>query len=130
MGAGLLAMANDAQCQTCTFLNTCQITTSHKKAPPDDSGGAFAYRGKAGLHHAAHTTHAAHVWHAASWFVFLDLSDHRLSGDHQAGNRRSRLQSRTAFSQSTRWDTLDDDRENGCIRSVEHAYSPWRTACE
>ena len=28
-----------------------------------------------------------------------------------------------AFSQSTRWDTLDDDRENGCVRSVEHAYS-------
>ncbi|NNC79442.1 MAG: dihydroxy-acid dehydratase, partial [Acidimicrobiales bacterium] len=28
-----------------------------------------------------------------------------------------------AFSQSTRWDSLDVDRENGCIRSVEHAYS-------
>ncbi|WP_372927504.1 dihydroxy-acid dehydratase, partial [Marinobacter sp.] len=29
----------------------------------------------------------------------------------------------TAFSQSTRWPSLDGDRENGCIRSVEHAYS-------
>ena len=28
-----------------------------------------------------------------------------------------------AFSQSTRWPSLDGDRENGCIRSVEHAYS-------
>jgi len=28
-----------------------------------------------------------------------------------------------AFSQSTRWDTLDDDRAEGCIRSLEHAYS-------
>ncbi|GGM12619.1 dihydroxy-acid dehydratase [Pseudomonas asuensis] len=28
-----------------------------------------------------------------------------------------------AFSQATRWDTLDDDRAEGCIRSVEHAYS-------
>ncbi|TNF35255.1 MAG: dihydroxy-acid dehydratase, partial [Gammaproteobacteria bacterium] len=28
-----------------------------------------------------------------------------------------------AFSQSTRWPSLDDDRENGCIRSLEHAYS-------
>ena len=28
-----------------------------------------------------------------------------------------------AFSQSTRWETLDDDREHGCIRSVAHAYS-------
>lgn len=28
-----------------------------------------------------------------------------------------------AYSQDTRWDTLDTDRENGCIRSVEHAYT-------
>lgn len=28
-----------------------------------------------------------------------------------------------AFSQSCRWDTLDDDRANGCIRSKEHAFS-------
>ena len=34
------------------------------------------------------------------------------------------IPTQTAFSQSTRWETLDDDRENGCIRSVEHAYSP------
>jgi len=31
--------------------------------------------------------------------------------------------SQTAFSQDTRWDTLDDDREKGCIRELEHAYS-------
>ncbi len=28
-----------------------------------------------------------------------------------------------AFSQDCRWPSLDDDRENGCIRSKEHAYS-------
>ena len=28
-----------------------------------------------------------------------------------------------AFSQDCRWDTLDDDRENGCIRSIDHAFS-------
>ena len=28
-----------------------------------------------------------------------------------------------AFSQDKRWSTLDDDRANGCIRSVAHAYS-------
>ncbi|MDC0664050.1 dihydroxy-acid dehydratase [Marinobacter sp. SS21] len=28
-----------------------------------------------------------------------------------------------AFSQSTRWPSLDGDRANGCIRSEEHAYS-------
>ncbi|MFI6578018.1 dihydroxy-acid dehydratase [Nocardiopsis sp. NPDC050513] len=28
-----------------------------------------------------------------------------------------------AYSQSTRWDSLDTDREKGCIRSVPHAYT-------
>lgn len=28
-----------------------------------------------------------------------------------------------AFSQNCRWETLDDDRQNGCIRSIEYAYS-------
>ena len=28
-----------------------------------------------------------------------------------------------AFSQSTRWPTIDADRQGGCIRSLEHAYS-------
>ncbi len=28
-----------------------------------------------------------------------------------------------AFSQDCRWDTLDDDRVNGCIRNLENAYS-------
>ncbi len=28
-----------------------------------------------------------------------------------------------AFSQDCRWDTLDDDRADGCIRSIEHAFS-------
>ncbi|KDM92004.1 dihydroxy-acid dehydratase [Photobacterium galatheae] len=28
-----------------------------------------------------------------------------------------------AFSQDCRWDSLDDDRENGCIRNKEHAFS-------
>ncbi|MET7715134.1 dihydroxy-acid dehydratase [Streptomyces sp. NPDC005407] len=33
------------------------------------------------------------------------------------------VRSATAFSQSERWDSLDVDAENGCIRSVEQAYS-------
>ena len=28
-----------------------------------------------------------------------------------------------AFSQDCRWDTLDDDRQEGCIRTREHAFS-------
>ncbi|MES2605404.1 MAG: dihydroxy-acid dehydratase [Pseudomonadota bacterium] len=33
------------------------------------------------------------------------------------------IPTQTAFSQSTRWPTLDLDRHNGCIREVSHAYS-------
>ena len=33
------------------------------------------------------------------------------------------IPTQTAFSQSTRWPTLDADRQNGCIHSVEHAFS-------
>jgi dihydroxy-acid dehydratase len=33
------------------------------------------------------------------------------------------IPTQTAFSQDCRWPSLDLDRENGCIRNVEHAYS-------
>ena len=33
------------------------------------------------------------------------------------------IPTQTAFSQATRWPTLDGDRANGCIRSLEHAFS-------
>ncbi|MDT3502328.1 dihydroxy-acid dehydratase [Stenotrophomonas maltophilia] len=33
------------------------------------------------------------------------------------------IPTQVAFSQATRWPTLDVDRADGCIRSVEHAYS-------
>ena len=33
------------------------------------------------------------------------------------------IPTQTAFSQATRWPTLDLDRHNGCIREVSHAYS-------
>ncbi|MAC46249.1 dihydroxy-acid dehydratase [Oceanospirillum beijerinckii] len=33
------------------------------------------------------------------------------------------IPTQTAFSQAARWPTLDGDRANGCIRSLEHAFS-------
>ena len=33
------------------------------------------------------------------------------------------IPTQTAFSQATRWSSADGDREGGCIRSLEHAYS-------
>jgi len=33
------------------------------------------------------------------------------------------IPTQTAFSQATRWSSVDSDREGGCIRSIEYAYS-------
>jgi len=33
------------------------------------------------------------------------------------------IPTQTAFSQETRWPSLDDDRANGCIRSIDNAFS-------
>src|SRR5471030_33211 len=67
------------------------------KKPRLLSQAGFFYRGKAGLHHAAHATHTAHVWHTAASRAFIfDLSDHGFGGDHQAGDGSRCLKSRTS----------------------------------
>jgi dihydroxy-acid dehydratase len=48
----------------------------------------------------------------------LDDSVKKFFMDGPAG-----IPTQTAFSQSTRLPSLDDDRENGCIHSIENAYS-------
>lgn len=47
-----------------------------------------------------------------------DEAVHRFFRAGPAGIRTTQ-----AFSQDTRWETVDNDRENGCIRSKTHAYS-------
>jgi dihydroxy-acid dehydratase len=57
----------------------------------------------------------------AEWDIASDtVSPEAVELFHAApgGKRTTR-----AYSQDTRWDTLDTDREKGCIRSVEHAYT-------
>ena len=56
----------------------------------------------------------------AQWDIALDPADD-VKTFWRAGP--AGIPTQTAFSQATRWDTVDDDRENGCIRSVENAYS-------
>ncbi|WP_448565740.1 dihydroxy-acid dehydratase [Thalassotalea ganghwensis] len=47
--------------------------------------------------------------------------DEAIKQFYQAGP--AGIRTTQAFSQSCRYDSLDDDRENGCIRALEHAYS-------
>ena len=56
----------------------------------------------------------------AKWDIALDPSE-EVKKFWRAGP--AGIPTQVAFSQATRWDTVDDDRENGCIRSAENAYS-------
>ncbi|MEU6123980.1 dihydroxy-acid dehydratase [Streptomyces sp. NPDC047123] len=79
------------------------------------------YRGGL-LNEDVHTVHSPSI---KEWLDTWDVrsgsaSDEALELWHAApGCRRSA----EAFSQSERWDTLDTDAANGCIRDVAHAYS-------
>ncbi|MFD5428055.1 dihydroxy-acid dehydratase [Streptomyces sp. NPDC127084] len=79
------------------------------------------YRGGL-LNEDVHTVHSASL---ADWIKTWDVRGGSPSAEavelwHAAPGC---VRSATAFSQSERWESLDTDAENGCIRSVEHAYS-------
>ncbi|MCX7207416.1 MAG: dihydroxy-acid dehydratase [Proteobacteria bacterium] len=90
------------------------------------AGGVMALLGelnRAGLIHAdAKTVHAPTMGEAlAKWDISVNDKDseaHRFFSAAPGG-----VATTIAFSQSMRWPELDLDRENGCIRSKEHAYS-------
>ncbi|PJI93270.1 dihydroxy-acid dehydratase [Luteimicrobium subarcticum] len=79
------------------------------------------YRGGL-LNEDVHTVHSDSIkeW-LGTWDVRSgEASDEALDLFHAApGGQRSA----TAFSQSSRWESLDTDAANGCIRDVAHAYS-------
>ncbi len=56
----------------------------------------------------------------AEWDI-MQTDKEEVKQFYQAGP--AGIPTQTAFSQSTRWPSLDSDREEGCIRSIEHAYS-------
>jgi dihydroxy-acid dehydratase len=106
----------------------CKVAPSTQKYHVEDvhrAGGVMAILGeldRAGLlDTSARTVHAATLGDALrAW----DIKQTSAPGVHEffrAGP--AGIPTQQAFSQSTRWPSLDDDRAEGCIRSVEHAYS-------
>ncbi len=89
------------------------------------AGGVMAILGeldRAGLlHKEALTVHASNMAEALSqWDIRVTADKAHLNFYKAApGN----VPTQQAFSQNKRWDSLDLDRENGCIRDVAHAYS-------
>ncbi|MFF4044430.1 dihydroxy-acid dehydratase [Streptomyces sp. NPDC001816] len=90
------------------------------------AGGIPALLGE--LHRAGllnEDVHAVHSPSLADWLKTWDVRGGSPSPEavdlwHAAPGC---VRSAEAFSQSERWEALDDDAENGCIRSAEHAYS-------
>ncbi len=73
------------------------------------------------LHTHCHTVHAPTMGDAlARWDIRANVTDEVKTFFKAAPGG---IRTTEAFSQSARWQTLDDDHEKGCIRSVDHAYT-------
>jgi dihydroxy-acid dehydratase len=106
----------------------CKVAPSTPKYHVEDvhrAGGVFGILGeldRAGLLDTrARTVHSDNLDDAIrAWDIrqsaTLDVREFFRAGP--AG-----IPTQQAFSQSTRWPSLDEDRAEGCIRSLEHAYS-------
>jgi len=73
------------------------------------------------LHTDLPTVHSKTMKEALEKWDIMQTNDPKVAEFFKAGP--AGIPTQTAFSQATRWPTLDGDRENGCIRSLEHAYS-------
>ncbi len=89
------------------------------------AGGVMALLGeldRAGLLHTdLPTVHSPTMAAALEKYDIMRTRDEAVLKMFRAGP--AGIPTQTAFSQDTRWETLDNDRENGCIRSKENAYS-------
>ncbi|MEE8059745.1 MAG: dihydroxy-acid dehydratase [Pseudomonadales bacterium] len=89
------------------------------------AGGVMGILGeldRAGLlHRESPTVHSASMQEALAKWDIRQTNDAAIKEFYQAGP--AGIPTQTAFSQNTRWPSVDDDRENGCIRAIEHAYS-------
>ena len=67
------------------------------------------------------TVHSASMGDALNQWDIMRTSDEAVHTFFKAAP--ANVPSQTAFSQDKRWATLDNDRAEGCIRNLEHAYS-------
>ena len=67
------------------------------------------------------TVHSATIGEAIEQWDIRRTKDEEVLTYFKAGP--GNVPTQTAFSQNKRWETLDTDVENGCIRDIEHAYS-------
>ena len=85
--------------------------------------GILAELNRAGLLHAnCHTVHTETMAESlAQWDIAAETATDAARRRYLAGP--AGIPTQVAFSQDTRWPSLDIDREGGCIRDMAHAYS-------
>ncbi|MEO0495391.1 MAG: dihydroxy-acid dehydratase [Actinomycetota bacterium] len=113
-----LSRISPAVCKVAPATDKYHIEDVHR------AGGIMGILGeldRAGLLHTdLPTVHADTMADALDqWDIMRDPSP-EVQEFYRAGP--AGIRTTVAFSQSTRWDSLDTDRENGCIRSVPNAY--------
>ena len=111
-----------------TVPQLCKVAPNIQKYHVEDvhrAGGIYGILGeldRAGkLHTDLPTVHSATLADALKTWDIMQNNDPAIAEFYKAGP--AGIPTQTAFSQSTRWPTLDGDRAQGCIRSIEHAYS-------
>lgn len=108
--------------------NLCKVAPATDKYHMEDvhrAGGVMgilAELAAAGLLHTdVPTVHSKTLGEALAQWDVARSDDAVAAQRYLAGP--AGIPTQTAFSQDCRWPELDLDRQNGCIRSVEHAYS-------
>ena len=108
--------------------NLCKVAPSVEQYHVEDvhrAGGIPAIMGELARGGVIDTS--TPLIHSKNWDEALDKWDIALDPSQEVKKfwraGPAGIPTQIAFSQATRWDTVDDDRVNGCIRSAENAYS-------
>ncbi|TVZ40877.1 dihydroxy-acid dehydratase [Alteromonadaceae bacterium 2753L.S.0a.02] len=106
----------------------CKVAPNTQKYHIEDvhrAGGIFAILGELDraklLHTDVPTVHSKTLAEAINAWDIQLTNDEAVNTFYTAGP--AGIPTQEAFSQETRWPTLDGDRANGCIRDLEHAFS-------
>ncbi len=106
----------------------CKVAPNTPKYHMEDvhrAGGVMGILGELArgglLHTEVPTVHSPTMAEALQQWDIMQTGDESVKEFYKAGP--GGIPTQVAFSQNTRWSSLDADRENGCIRSVDHAYS-------
>lgn len=106
----------------------CKVAPNSQQYHIEDvhrAGGIFGILGeldRAGiLHTDTPTVHSPSMKEALAQWDIMQNNDAKVAEFFKAGP--AGIPTQTAFSQATRWPTLDGDRATGCIRSIENAFS-------